>query len=164
MSNKIYTLKLLSLIISSLSLLTALILESILNLIPCDLCHKQRLIHFVIFSFSVLFLIPIEYKFIQKISGKILMLLWVSSATLSLYHFGIEQGYWMGFSECSANIQFNKNTLKNILEINPIKCDEVEFKFLNLSLAGWNTLSSMLVVISFLYFIFFKKGKIWTIK
>ena len=78
---------------------------------------------------------------------------------LSIYHFGIEQNLWLGFTECSSNISFNNDSLKNLLSKDPIRCQNIQFKVLNISLAGWNGLVSMsLFTISILLLYLYNKG------
>ena len=157
MINNNYMIVLISLIISSLSLMMTLVLEYTFELIPCDLCLKQRGIHYIIFFISILCLILIKLHFKKQLLEKVLILFWVSSMTLAIYHFGIEKNFWTGFSECSTNIKFDKNTLKNILLIDPINCKDVKFEFLNVSLAGWNSFVSFFVLMSFMYIILFSR-------
>ena len=75
-------------------------------------------------------------------------------------HFGIEKEFWSGFSSCTSKINFNENTLNNILSTDTFRCDNPQFEILNISLAGWNSLVSLIlftIYISLLYL--FKKRK-----
>ncbi len=76
---------------------------------------------------------------------------------LSIYHFGIEQNLWLGFTECSSNISFNNDSLKNLLSKDPIRCQNIQFKVLNISLAGWNSFISFSVLIILVYMLFILK-------
>ena len=53
--------------------------------------------------------------------------------------------FWSGPDECSSSIDFSRDLLKYLLNKSPIKCDEVMFKILGLSLAGWNALMSFVM-------------------
>ena len=66
--------------------------------------------------------------------------------------------YWKGPDDCSSNIDFSKDTLTFLLNKSPIKCDEVMFKILGLSLAGWNALLSFLMFLIILYLRVFKRA------
>ncbi len=83
-----------------------------------------------------------------------LNLLWLSSAVLAFYHFGIEKKLWEGFSGCSSKLTFSENTLNQILSKSPIKCDEIQFEIFNVSLAGWNTFISTSVFIILTYLLY----------
>ncbi|MDC0969491.1 disulfide bond formation protein B, partial [Alphaproteobacteria bacterium] len=60
--------------------------------------------------------------------------------------------------DCSSNIDFSKDLLTYLLNKSPIKCDEIMFKILGLSLAGWNALLSFLMSLAISYFIIFKRS------
>jgi len=133
-----------SFIISSLMLLSAFYLEYFHGALPCDLCITQRWFHGAIISYSFIIILIIKKTLISK---KLLILggaiLWLSSSLAGLYHFGIEMNFWTGPDGCSSNIDFSKDTLTYLLNKSPIKCDEVMFEILGLSLAGWNALASL---------------------
>ena len=152
-----YTLSLISLLISSLSLSLAYVLEYFFTLMPCDLCLKQRGIHFCIILVSITNIIckRMEKKFNFLYTP--LILLWITSIGLSFYHFGIEEKFWKGLSSCSLEINFDQNTLAEILSRTPVRCDEPEMKIFNLSFSGWNSLISLSTFIFLLYIIYQKK-------
>ena len=135
-----------SFIISSLMLLSAFYLEYFHGALPCDLCITQRWFHGAIIVYSFIIILIINKTLI---SNKLLILvgaiLWLSSSIAGLYHFGIEMNFWTGPDGCSSNIDFSKDTLTNLLNKSPIKCDEVMFEIFGLSLAGWNALASFFI-------------------
>ena len=152
-----FSLPLISFIVSSISLLLAYYFEVTFDLIPCDLCSKQRLIHFLIFFISIITFLFMKLNFNFRFICKLIILLWISSMVISIYHFGIEKNFWLGFTECSAKLSFDSDTLKNLLSQNPIRCQEVQFKILNISLAGWNAFISFSVFIILVYMLFVLK-------
>ena len=142
----------LSFLISSLMLLSAFYLEYFHDAFPCDLCITQRWFHALIISYSLIAIfISKSSFFINKLILIGLSITWIASSVAGLYHFGIEMNYWKGPDECSSAIDFSKDTLKYLLNKSTIKCDEVMFKILGLSLAGWNAIISfaMFLVVSF---------------
>lgn len=155
-NNNIYKISLLA---SSLMLLSAFYLEYFEGALPCDLCITQRWFHGLIITYSLISIFILE-KFINV---KIFILIvlsftWLASAIAGLYHFGIEMNFWLGPDDCSSNIDFSKDTLTYLLNKSPIKCDEIMFKILGLSLAGWNALLSFLMSLAISYFIIFKRS------
>ena len=132
-----------SFLISSLMLISAFYLEYFHGALPCDLCITQRWFHAVIITYSLIIIFIFN---IISFSKKLLLLgvgiLWLSSSIAGLYHFGIEMSFWTGPDGCSSNINFSKDTLTNLLNKSPIKCDEVLFEIFGFSLAGWNALLS----------------------
>ena len=155
-NNNIYKISLLA---SSLMLLSAFYLEYFQGALPCDLCITQRWFHGLIITYSLISIFIFE-KFINV---KIFILIflsftWLASAIAGLYHFGIEMNFWLGPDDCSSNIDFSKDTLTYLLNKSPIKCDEIMFKILGLSLAGWNALLSFLMSLTISCFIIFKRS------
>lgn len=132
-----------SFFISSLMLLSAFYLEYFHDAFPCDLCITQRWFHALIISYSLIAIFISKNSFLTNRLILIgLSITWIASSVAGLYHFGIEMNLWKGPDECSSAIDFSKDTLKYLLNKAPIKCDEVMFKILGLSLAGWNALMS----------------------
>ena len=135
-----------SFLISSSMLLSAFYLEYFHDAFPCDLCITQRWFHALIISYSLIAILIHEKKFLaDKFILIGLSITWIASSIAGLYHFGIEMNYWNGPDECSSSIDFSKDLLKYLLNKSPIKCDEVMFKILGLSLAGWNALMSFVM-------------------
>ena len=136
----------LSFLISSLMLLSAFYLEYFHDAFPCDLCITQRWFHALIISYSLIAIFIHEKK---NLANKFILtglsITWIVSSVAGLYHFGIEMNFWSGPDECSSSIDFSKDLLKYLLNKSPIKCDEVMFKILGLSLAGWNALMSFVM-------------------
>lgn len=148
-----------SLLLSSFMLLSAFYLEYFQGALPCDLCITQRWFHAIIISYCLLSIFILD-KFLNAKTFLLigLALTWLASSIAGLYHFGIEMNYWKGPDDCSSNIDFSKDTLTFLLNKSPIKCDEVMFKILGLSLAGWNALLSFLMFLKILYLGVFKRA------
>ena len=147
-----------SFLISSSMLLSAFYLEYFHDAFPCDLCITQRWFHALIISYSLIAIFIHEKKFLANKFILIgLSITWIASSVAGLYHFGIEMNFWSGPDECSSSIDFSKDLLKYLLNKSPIKCDEVMFKILGLSLAGWNALMSFVMFLIVSVFLM-KKG------
>ena len=151
----------LSLLLSSGLLFGAYFLEFYLLLIPCDLCIKQRIVHVSILILSLLIFPLYTFSKLKFIMLAILNLLWFVSSSLAFYHFGIENKLWEGFSECSSNLIFNENTLDQLLSKSPIRCDETQIELLNIRLAGWNGILSIVIfiILSYLLYRTYKETK-----
>jgi disulfide bond formation protein DsbB len=66
-------------------------------------------------------------------------MLWNSG--LAVYHAGIEWKFWPGPQDCTGPIDkigSVGNLLKNLQSISLVRCDEAAWRFLGISLAGWN--------------------------
>ena len=148
-----------SLLLSSFMLLSAFYLEYFQGALPCDLCITQRWFHAIIISYCLLSIFILD-KFLNAKTFILIGLAfaWLASSVAGLYHYGIEMNYWKGPDDCSSNIDFSKDTLTFLLNKSPIKCDEVMFKILGLSLSGWNALLSFLMFLKILYLGVFKRA------
>ena len=151
-------------IICSFSILcSAHVVEFYFSLYPCDLCIKQRIIHYIILFASILSFFLYTHSILKNLFNLFLPFLWMMSMILAFYHFGIENKLWVGFSSCSSNIEFDKSALDKILSKSPIRCDEAQFEIFQVSLAGWNGLISMMIFIILLYLLYKERKEFrWT--
>ena len=150
MSKKIYNITLiLILIILSLSLISAFIIEHILNHKPCNLCLYQR-IPYIISIFFILLIFIFKKK--NNIFLFLLFITFLISSILAFYHFGIEQGFFNESVLCEntkISDSLNKEEiLKQLKEIN-ISCKDVTFRVFGLSLATINTFFSIALSVIF---------------
>ena len=72
----------------------------------------------------------------------------LGSAWLGGYHAGVEWGFWKGPTDCTGpvgNLGSAGNLLARLDTVKVIRCDEIQWTFLGLSLAGYNALISLLM-------------------
>ena len=153
----IKTFCLITLIVSILSLITAIYIEHIIEIKPCKLCIYQRFPYLVAIFISFL-----GYYFPKKILWvKLLTLIFVISFVISGYHVGIENEFFKEFSGCTnKNINLlDKSEILNSLQNEVISCKNVNFKILGMSLATINMIFSSLFVIIYLKIIHNEKNK-----
>ena len=133
-----------------LSIISAIIIEHVLDHQPCNLCLYERIPYFV----SALLLIYIFlYKKYERITFLILFLIFALSFLLAFYHFGIEQGFFSESFVCNVENQskiLSKKQLLKELNQNVVSCKKVTFRILSLSLASINTILSVVLSIIFL--------------
>ena len=68
------------------------------------------------------------------------------SGAIGVYHAGVEAKIFEGFTQCTATVQAglsNAELLKQITHAPIVRCDEVQFRFLGISMAGWNAILSL---------------------
>jgi disulfide bond formation protein DsbB len=73
-------------------------------------------------------------------------MLW--NAGLGVYHAGVEWKWWAGPQDCGgalSDLGSAGGLLKRLESIRVVRCDEVAWSFLGLSLAGYNVLISLLL-------------------
>ena len=140
-------------IVSSLILISAYVLELFFNHPPCNLCEYQRWPYFLLLLISLLSLK------IKKIQLKLITLIcFFSTFMISGFHSLVERKlieFDIGCTSTGSDID-NIEDLRNFLEATPlIKCDEISFSILGLSLANLNfIISALLITLS--YYIFTK--------
>ena len=89
LNNKSFFLNLI-LFVSFVALLSAFFIEYILGHQPCNLCILERIPYVI-----AIVIILLNYKFSQfeKIFLVLLVIVFLTATILSVYHFGIEQGF-----------------------------------------------------------------------
>ena len=67
------------------------------------------------------------------------------SGCIGVYHAGVEAKIFEGFTQCTATARATNTAdlLKQIVHAPLVRCDEVQFRFLGISMAGWNAILSL---------------------
>ena len=134
----------------SLVLISAFVIEYGLGHQPCNLCLYERIPYIL----SILLIIKILFfKKYEKITLFILFLIFIASAVLAFYHFGIEQGFFSESLACTTgdlSKTLSKEELLQQLKLNNISCKDVSFRILGLSLATINTIFSLVLSVMFI--------------
>ena len=133
-------------ILSILILGSALIIEYIFGYQPCNLCKIERIPYLL----SIIILIT-NYFFRgnQAFYAVLLILIFLFSIIISVYHLSIEQGFINESTVCetkSFNLLTKEDILNSLQELN-ISCKNVAFKILGLSLTSYNILVSILMLL-----------------
>jgi disulfide bond formation protein DsbB len=123
----------------------ALIFEHVFGYVPCKLCLVQRNPYYIAIPLGlVAALLPPRWA---RAGLWLLALTFVVSAGLGAYHSGVEWGFWAGPSDCgggsgagAGNVGDLLNQLQNT---RVVSCTVAAWRFLGLSLAGWNVLISL---------------------
>ena len=141
--NNIFLIVILTII--SLTIISALIIQYWFGHEPCKLCLYERIPYFL----SMLLIIKIIFiKKYEKLTLLILFLVFMGSAVLAFYHFGIEQGFFSESLACTSgdlSKTLSKEELLQQLKLNSISCKDVSFRILGLSLAAINTIFSLIL-------------------
>ena len=148
------------LIFSILAIISAYFIQYILGHKPCNLCLIERIPFLIIIVIISLFLF---YKKYEKILLFSLSVVFFILSLISIYHFGIEQGFIKESLVCDLdpNIEnLTKEDLLNKLKEKPISCKDVTFKIIGLSLATINIfISAILSIITLKLFFNYEKNK-----
>ena len=137
------------LILISLILAAAYLIEYQLNYQPCKLCIYER----VPYIFSIFLIIKIFFfKSYEKAILLVLSLIFFASSILAFYHFGIEQGFFNESFVCNTgnfSENLSKEQLLEQLKQNTVSCKDVAFKIFGLSLAAINMIFSLFLSVIF---------------
>ena len=117
------------------------------GLYPCELCLEQRLAYYIGLPLlaAVLALwnrlpLPLWYAAMAVATAVFAWGVYMGS-----YHAGVEWGFWPGPTACTGvGESMDFDALSNMTPV--IGCDVVQFRFLGLSLAGYNALISLAIV------------------
>ena len=138
------------LILLSLVLISAFVIEYKLGHQPCRLCLYERIPYFL----SILLIVKIFFiNSYQKLTFLMLSLVFIISSILAFYHFGIEQGFFKESLTCATgNISesLTKEDLLKELSQNTISCKDVNFRIFGFSLAAINTIFSIVLSVIFI--------------
>ena len=123
----------------------AYFVEFVIGHEPCNLCKIERIPY--IGSIILISFLIFTNKW-EKIILSIILLLFIFGSVTSIYHVGIEQGFFSESLLCelglNTNIQ-NTNDLLKSLEKTPISCKDVTFRIFGLSLATFNAFLSIVI-------------------
>ncbi|MFL9823636.1 disulfide bond formation protein B [Rhodoplanes sp. SY1] len=133
---------------STAVVLGAQVFQHVVGIPPCPLCLEQRIPHYAAVPVALIVAMAARRRAPRGLvaAGFVLLALaMLTAAGIGAYHAGVEWGFWPGPSDCSGEIKaFGTagSLLQQMQTTSVIRCDVVLFRFLGLSLAGWNVVMS----------------------
>ena len=136
------------LLVSFVALISAFFIEYVLGHQPCNLCILERIPYVIAIA-----IILLNYKFFQfeKIYLLLLIIVFLTATILSVYHFGIEQGFIEESLVCdlkNGSEATSKEEILKQLQEQKVSCKDVTFKIFGLSLTTYNIVISILITIN----------------
>lgn len=118
---------------------------------PCELCIWQR------WPYVATILLGLVAAALSGAARRVLLVLaglvFLAGAAVAAFHVGVEQHWWQGLASCGGNLPRAQTVeeLRAALLAQPVvRCDEIAWTFLGISMAGWNFLLSLgLAALSF---------------
>ena len=112
---------------------------------PCEMCWWQRYAHLAALLFAILGIA------LGRLPDRGRSLVWLAalgmltSGGIGVFHAGVELGWWEGFTQCTATGSAGspQDMLNDIFAAPLIRCDQVQWEFLGLSMAAWNAIVSI---------------------
>lgn len=135
--------RLIALLVPAALLAGALGSQYVGGLQPCEMCHWQRWPHYAAVALALAaFVLPRATRPLIILAGIAIL----TSGAIGAYHAGVELGVFEGITSCAAQGATGTidEALASILATPLIRCDQVQFAFLGISMAGWNALISLL--------------------
>jgi disulfide bond formation protein DsbB len=124
------------------------------GLYPCEMCWWQRYAHFAALGLALLSLL------LGKAPDRGRSFVWLAalailvSGGIGAYHAGVEAKLFEGFTTCTSTGTAGlspEDMLKEIMAKPLVRCDDIQFSFLGISMAGWNAILSILAALSILW-------------
>ena len=150
----------LTFLISLFALISAYFIEYILGHQPCNLCLIERIPYM-----GALIIIIINYRFnhLEKYFILLLVIIFLASTLISLYHLGIEQGFITESFVCdlkNSSKILSKEEILQQLQQKIVSCKDVTFKIFGFSLTTLNIIINLLLTIIFTkIFLSYEKNK-----
>ena len=125
---------------SAALLLGALGFQYIGEMAPCKLCYWQRYPHAAAAGIGILALIipGAGLPYLGALAA-------LATAGVGAYHTGVERGWWEGPTTCTSGPIGGLSPdqlMEQIMAAPLVRCDEVPWEMLSLSMATWNAIAS----------------------
>lgn len=137
-------------VLATAVILAALGFEYIGHYLPCPLCLQQRYAYYagIPAAFVGLVMLSSERPRLTSIIFAMISLAFLANAGLGIYQAGAEWKFWPGPQSCGT-IQALGGASGGLLDkldaTKVIKCDEAQWRFAELSFAGWNVVASLIL-------------------
>jgi disulfide bond formation protein DsbB len=138
-------------VIAAAALGGAWFFQLVLGIQPCPLCLEQRYAYYLAIPLAIVVAIAAARhapRSLLYLGLAVLAVAALGNAVLGGYHAGVEWHWWQGPTDCSGpivDLGSAGNLLSRLDSVKVVRCDEVQWKFLGLSLAGYNVLISLLM-------------------
>jgi disulfide bond formation protein DsbB len=136
-------------VVAAVAIAGAWFFELVLDVRPCPLCLEQRYAYYLAIPLAALVALGAGRGAPRAVivgGFAVLAVALLANAGLGVYHAGVEWGFWQGPTDCSgpiADFGSGGSLLDTLNKVKVIRCDEVQWRFLGLSLAGYNVIISL---------------------
>ena len=115
------------------------------GLYPCEMCHWQRWPHYAALALALLSFAMRGQPDRGRSFVWLAALAIFTSGAIGVYHAGVEAGIFEGLTTCSAALSGGSSAdiLADIMATPLVRCDQIQWSFLGISMAGWNAILSI---------------------
>jgi disulfide bond formation protein DsbB len=124
------------------------------HLYPCEMCWWQRYAHMAALALALVALFTRgraqdrcvarreELGLAPEAAAALAIF---ASGAVGFYHAGVELHYFPGFTQCTAAAHGASaaDMLKAIMTAPVVRCDQIQWQWLGVSMAGWNAIVSL---------------------
>ena len=115
------------------------------GLAPCEMCYWQRYAHWAGLAFAI------GAYLLARMPDRGRSFVWLAalailtSGAIGGYHAGVEAGLFEGATQCTSMVTgaSTEDLLRSVMNAPMVRCDEIQFEFLGISMAGWNAFLSL---------------------
>ncbi len=131
------------------TILGAYYFQYVMGLRPCPLCLEQRIAFYVSIPLAIVVAIAAGRGARPPIAAAglgVIALAMLFNSGFALFHAGVEWKWWPGPQECSGpltDLSAGGDLLSSLTNLTIVRCDEAAWRFLGLSLAGYDVLISL---------------------
>ncbi|WP_106607968.1 disulfide bond formation protein B [Shimia abyssi] len=116
---------------------------------PCKLCYYQRYPHWGAAGFGILALLfsGVALPYLAALAA-------ATTGAIGVFHSGVERGLWEGPSTCTSGSIENLSAdelFNQIMTAPMVRCDEIPWEMLGLTMANLNAIFSLGAAILWLY-------------
>ena len=137
--------------ISAATLAGAWYFQLVVGLPPCPLCLEERIPYHIVIPLSLLLVIAALVRAPAKllmVGFAVIAIAALCNVALGAYHAGVEWHWWAGPTDCTGpltDLRAGGSLLSQLQSIHIVRCDAAAWRFLGISLAGYNALISLLL-------------------
>ena len=104
---------------------------------PCEMCYWQRWPHgAAILLAGAAFVVPARARLLTALAAFAIAV----SGAIGVFHAGVELDWWEGLTRCTAG---GALSLDDLMNVPLVRCDQVQWSLLGISMAGWNAIISL---------------------
>jgi len=143
--------------VGAATILGAYFFQYVMGLPPCPLCLEQRIAYYVSIPLAIIIAVGGGLGGVDGAATKgprlvlaaglgIIALAMLGNAGLGTFHAGVEWKWWPGPQECSGTVTdlgAGGDLLSSLNNLTIVRCDEAAWRFLGISLAGYNAMISL---------------------
>ena len=112
---------------------------------PCEMCHWQRWPHAAAIVLTALAFAAApgspRSRTLTMLAGAAIAI----SGLIGVYHAGVELKIFEGVTTCTTTATggSTQDILKQLMKVPLVRCDQVQWSLLGISMAGWNAILSL---------------------